>query len=83
VSCQCLSLRFNFKEDTNSVEEEIFDDLTSELSNTVGQFSIFDERNCKSWRPAPRRYRVYGLIDFQMAASTEIITPCRSSTCTV
>ena len=83
VSCQRLSLRFNFQEDSISVEEEIFDDLTSELSHTVGQLSISDDNNCRSWRLAPGRYRVYGLTDSQMAASTEILTPRRSSTCTV
>ena len=83
VSCLRLSLRFNFQEDSISVEEEIFDDLTSELSHTVGQLSISDESNCRSWRLAPGRYRVYGLTDSQMAASTEILTPRRSSTCTV
>ena len=83
VSSQRLSLRFIFLEDTISIEEEVFDDLTFELTHTIGQLSIRDENDCKMWRLAPGRYRVYGLTDSQMAASTEILTPSRSSTCTM
>ena len=35
------------------------------------------------WRLYPRSYRVYGLTDSPMAASTEILTPPRSSTWTM
>ena len=63
VSSQRLSLRFNFLEDTISIEEEVFDDLMSEISHTFGQLSIHDENDCKMWRLAPGKYRVYGLTD--------------------
>jgi hypothetical protein len=39
VTCATLSLRFNFREDTLYVEEEVFDDLTGELSHAVAQLS--------------------------------------------
>ena len=55
VSSQCLSLRFTFLENTISIEEEIFDDLTFELTHTIGQLSIRDENDCKMWRLAPGR----------------------------
>lgn len=78
-----MSLRFTFPEDTISIEEEVFNDLTSELTHTIGQLSTRDENDCKMWRLAPGRYRVYGLTDSQMAASREILTPRHSSTCTM
>ena len=33
------SLKFNFREDTFYVEEEVFDDLTGEFSHAVGELS--------------------------------------------
>jgi hypothetical protein len=83
VSCQRLSLRFQYQEDSISVEEEICDELTGEITHTLGQVSFVDERDCKMWSLTPGRFRVYGLTDSQMAASTEILTPRRSSTCTI
>ena len=83
VTSQRLSLRFNFREDTISVEEDIFDDLTSDVTHTIGRLSHRDENNNLFWSLNPGSYRVYGLTDSQMAASTEILTPRCSSTCTI
>ena len=83
VTSQRLSLRFGFREDTISVEEDIFDDLTSELTHTLGRLSHRDESNKLFWSFYLGSYRVNGLTDSQMAASTEILTPHCSSTCTI
>ena len=83
VSSLRLSLRFHFREDSISIEEEIFDDVTAEVTHTLGQPSVRDENNMLQWRLLPGSYRVYGLTDSLMAASTEILTPRRSSTCTI
>ena len=83
VTSQRLSLRFGFREDTINVEEDIFDVLTSELTHTLGRISHRDENNNMFWTLHPGSYRVYGLTESQMAASTEILTPRSSSTCTI
>jgi hypothetical protein len=83
VTAQRLSLRFGFREDTIIVDEDIFDDVTSELTHTLGRVSQRDENNNLFWSLPPGSYRVYGLTDSQMAASTEILTPRNSSTCTI
>ena len=63
VTSQRLSLRFGFREDTISVEEDIFDDLTSELTHTLGRLSQRDENNNLFWSLYPGIYRVYGLTN--------------------
>src|ERR1700738_2101019 len=83
VTAQRLSLRFGFREDTIIVDEDVFDVVTSELTHTLGRVSQRDENNNLFWSLHPGRYRVFGLTDSQMAASTEILTPRNSSTCTI
>jgi hypothetical protein len=39
VTFQRLSSRFGFNEDTINVEEDIFDNVTSELTHTFGRIS--------------------------------------------
>ena len=39
VTSTTLSLRFQFREDTLYVGEEVFDDVSGELSHSVGQLS--------------------------------------------
>ena len=83
VTSQRLSLRFGFREDTIVVDEDIFDVVTSELTHTLGRVSQRDEKNNLFWSLHPGSYRVYGLTDSQMVASTELFTPRSSSTCTI
>jgi len=82
VTAQRLSLRFGFREDTIIVDEDVFDVVTSELTHTLGRVSQRDENNNLFWTLHPGSYRVYGLTESQMAASTEILTRS-SSTCTI
>jgi hypothetical protein len=83
VTSQRLSSRFGFSENTINVEEDIFDVVTSELTHTLGRISHQDENNNMFWTLHPGSYRVYGLTESQMAASTEILTPRSSSTSTI
>jgi hypothetical protein len=83
VTAQRLSLRFGFREDTIIVDEDVFDVVTSEFTHTLGRFSQRDENINLFWSLHPGRYRVFGLTDSQMVASTEILTPRNSSTCTI
>ena len=83
VTAQRLSTRFGFRADTIVVDEDIFDVVTSELIHTLGRISHRDENNNMFWTLHPGSYRVYGLTESQMAASTEILTPRSSSTCTI
>jgi hypothetical protein len=83
VTSQRLCSRFGFREDTINVEEDIFDVVTSEFTHTLGRISHRDENNNTFWTLHPSSYRVYGLTESQMAASTEILTPRSSSTCTI
>ena len=83
VTAQRLSIRFGFRADTIVVDEDIFDVVTSELIHTLGRISHRDENNNMFWTLHPGSYRVYGLTESQMVASTEILTPRSSSTCTI
>ena len=83
VTSLSLSIRFGFREDTIIVDEDIFDVVTSKLTHTLGRISQRDENNNLFWSLHPGSYRVYGLTDSQMAASTEILTPRNSSTSTI
>ena len=55
----------------------------SELTHTLGWLSQRDENNNLFWSLYPGSYRVYGLTDSQMAASTEILPPRCFSTYTI
>jgi hypothetical protein len=83
MTSQRLNSRFGFKEDTIVVDEDIFDVVTSEFIHTLACISHRDENNNMFWTLHSGSYRVYGLTKSQMAASTEILTPRSSSTCTI
>jgi hypothetical protein len=77
-----LSLRFGLTEKFIYVDEEIYDAHSGDLMYTIGQSPECDG-DSKQWLLKPGRYRVYGVSESVMAASTELITPHRSSTDTV
>src|ERR1700738_138167 len=79
VTGTTLSLRFNFREATLYVEEEVFDDLTGELSHAVGQLSRKNDVGT-FWLLNPGKYRVYGVSESVLDASTELLTSRESST---
>ena len=78
ISSTTLSLRFQYREESLHVEEEIFDDISGELSHAVGQLSTQKEFGT-FWLLKPGKYRVYGITESVLGASTELLTP-RSST---
>ena len=81
VSALRLHLRFQFLVGSMHVDEEVFDIDSGELLHTIGQeSSINDEGKC--WILKSGTYRVYGLKEPLQGASTEILIPKLSSTCT-
>jgi hypothetical protein len=69
-----LSLRFQMS--------EVYDAQSGDLIHTIGQSPVCD-RDTKQWLLNVGRYRVYGVSDSVMAASTKLVIPHRSSTGTV
>jgi hypothetical protein len=77
-----LSLRFQMSEDFMFIDEEVYDAQSGDLIHTIGQSPVCDG-DTKQWLLNAGRYRVYGVSDSVMAASTKLVTPHRSSTGTV
>jgi hypothetical protein len=77
-----LSLRFQMSEDFIFIDEEVYDAQSGDLIHTIGQSPVCD-RASKQWLLNAGRYRIYGMSDSVMAATTELVTPHRSSTGTV
>jgi hypothetical protein len=77
-----LSLKFQMGEDFMFIDEEVYDAQSGDLIHTIGQSPVCDG-DTKQWLLNAGRYRVYGVSDSVMAASTELVTPHRSSTGTV
>ena len=82
VSALTLSLRFQFREDSIHVEEEIFDLDSGNVLHAIGQLSFTNEDG-KFWLLKPGKYRTYGLSDSLLAASTEVPSPPQSSTASI
>jgi len=69
-----LSVRFQFREDSLYVEEEIYDDATGIVSHALGQLP------CKNdvgtfWLLKPGKYRAYGITESVGTLSTIVLTP--------
>jgi hypothetical protein len=77
-----LSLRFQMSEDFMFIDEEVYDAQSGDLIHTIGQSPVCDGAS-KQWLLNVGRYRVYGVSDSVMAATTELVTPHLSSTSTV
>jgi hypothetical protein len=69
-------------EDFIFIDEEVYDAQPGDLIHTIGQSLVCDGAS-KQWLLNSGRYRVYGMSDSVMAASTELVTSHRSSTGTV
>jgi hypothetical protein len=76
-----LSLRFQLNEDFMFIDKEVYVQ-SGDLIHTIGQSPGSDGAS-KQWLLNVGRYRVYGMSDSVMAATTELVTPHRSSTGTV
>jgi hypothetical protein len=64
------------------LDEEVYDTQSGDLINTIEQFPVCDG-DSKEWLLRPGRFHVYGVSESVMAASTELVTPHRSSTAIV
>jgi hypothetical protein len=69
-------------EDFMFIDEEVYDAQSGDLIHTIGQSPVCDGAS-KQWLLNAGRYRVYGVSDLVMAASTELVTPHRFSTGTI
>jgi hypothetical protein len=74
-----LSLRFRLSEDFMFVDGEVYDALSGHLINTIEQSPVCDG-DSKHSLLKHGKYRVYGVSDSIMVASTELVTLYRSST---
>ena len=77
-----LRLRFQLSEDFMFIDEEVYDTNSRDLIHTIGQSPVCDGGS-KRWLLNAERYRVYRVNDSLMAASTELVTPHRSSIGTI
>jgi hypothetical protein len=68
--------------DSLHIDEEVYDSVTGELSHTIGQLPMCngDGKHCLL---GPGRFRLYGLSEFVMAATTVLATPLSSPSCTI
>jgi hypothetical protein len=55
-----------------SIEEEVFDVLSIDLTHTIGQPSI-NNKDGKHWLLRPDKFSVYGLSHSVMAAPIEVL----------
>ena len=78
-----ISIRFGLQDTSLWVEREVYDPHTSILSHIVPEVSKHSEDGSIIWTLKSGRYRVYGLITFQMSIPTQLVTPHQSSTCTM
>lgn len=81
VSASLLSVRYNLVVESLHLEEEVFND-DGHLSHTVYQMPTRTAEG-REWLVEARKYIVRGLAPDLMVASTEILTPGRSTTSTV
>ena len=73
----CLRLWFQLNIASLHIDKEVFDSIFSDVIHTIGQIPMCN-RDGKHWLLRPGRFRLYGLSESTMAASTELVTPLRS-----
>jgi hypothetical protein len=59
------------------IDEEVFDSVSGDVSHTIGQIPV-SNGDGKHWLLRPGSFRLYGLSDSIMAASTELAPSLRS-----
>jgi hypothetical protein len=77
VSTVRLGLRFQLKIASLHIDEEVFDSVSSDVMHTIGQILVCNGDG-KHWLLRPGRFRLYGLSESTMAASTKLAIPLRS-----
>ena len=83
VSVVYLSIRFSFKESLILIKRQIYDLLTSLVTNSIPESSKIAENGSTVWELGTGKYRVYGLTESQLGGLTQILTPLQLSTSTL
>ena len=81
VSAIHLGLWFQLNIASLQIDKEVFDQVSGDVTHTIGQIPMCN-RDGKHWLLRPGKFRLYGLSESNMAASIELATPLRSSSCT-
>jgi hypothetical protein len=76
-----LGLRFQLNIASLHIDEEVFDSVSGDVSHIIGQIPVCNGDG-KHWLLRPGRFRLYGLSESTMAASTELPPSLRSPTFT-
>src|SRR5450759_4880260 len=59
------------------IDKEVFDSVSGDVTHTIGQIPVCDGDG-KHWLLGPGRFRLYGLSESTMAASTELAPSLQS-----
>jgi hypothetical protein len=81
VSTVCLGLRFQLNIALLYIDKEVFDSVSGDITHTIGQIPVCNGDG-KHWLLRPGRFRLHGLSESTMAASTELVTSLRSPSST-
>jgi hypothetical protein len=71
VSAIRLGLWFQLNIASLHIDEEVFDSVSGDVTHTIGQIPVCNGDG-KNWLLRPGRFRLYGLSESTMAASTEL-----------
>jgi hypothetical protein len=81
ISAVWLGLWFQLNIASLHIEEEVFESVSGDVTHTICQIPVCNG-DSKHWLLRPGRFRLYGLSESTMAASTELATPLLSPSCT-
>jgi hypothetical protein len=77
VSAVRIGLWFQLNIASLHIDEEVFDSVSGDVSHTIGQIPMCNGDG-KHWLLRPGSFRLYGLSESTMAASTELAPSLRS-----
>jgi hypothetical protein len=77
ISAVRFGLRFQLNIASLYIDEEVFDSVFGNVTHTIGQIPMCNGDG-KHWLLRPGRFRLYGLSESIMAASTELAPSLRS-----
>jgi hypothetical protein len=81
VSIVRLGLTFQLNIAFLHIDEKVFNSVSGDVTYTIGQIPMCNG-NGKHWLLGPGGFRLYGLSESTMVASTELATPLLSPSCT-
>jgi hypothetical protein len=77
-----LSLLFQLNTMSLHIDEDVYDTKSGDLIHTISQSPVC-VGDGKHWLLRPGRFRLYGLSESVMAATTSLATPLSSPSCTI